>query len=189
MKLGTFARIPVLMAVTLLPAAAASAADAPAPGTRVRVVAADSGRFTGTITGTLVRIGDGSLTILGKDGSSLALPAESVTRIEVSEGVQRKTRKGMFIGAAAGIVLGLAAYEAAKEDDAYGCGLSYAYKKCTRGDQVKFAAMGAAFYGGVGAWFGHRKKTERWRDAPLDRVSVRVTPQDKGARADLRFAF
>lgn len=154
-------------------------------GARVRVTAAVPGRFTGVTVGRLVKFGAEDLTLIDSEaGTVLELPISSVTRLEVSHGRRRHGRLGLLIGAAVGIPLGLAAIS----DSAGGCGFTY-YAPCTTADKVWSAGLSGALFGGLGVLIGHKVVTERWSDAPVDRLRVTVRPERGGGRVAIAFSF
>ncbi len=111
-------------------------------------------------------------------GHILALPPDSVTKLEVSQGQKRNTREGVLIGllvgGVVGAVIGYASYEecVAGRDCLGDLGLG-----------VNVAAGGViGVLGGLvaGAFIGLAVETDRWVDVPLDRLRVSVGPQRDG---------
>jgi hypothetical protein len=181
----------VLLAVTLLTAAARAEESPPlVPGQRLRVTAAAPGRFTGVTVGHLVKVGPDSLTLVDAErGAVTELPVSSITRLEVSQGQRRHTRKGMLIGTAVGAVLAPLMWASLSEDP-LGCGgPARPYRACTTGEKVALTALAFGVSAGGGAWLGHRRKSEEWSDAPVERLRVTVRPDRRGARVALTFSF
>jgi hypothetical protein len=162
---------------------AAVAATSLAPGQRVRLTVA-SPSFNGMMVGNLVRIGPDKLTLVDADrGAVMDLVASSITRIEVGS-VHRQTKKGVLIGLAVGAVLTTAIFAS----DEPTCG-PYMSDPCSTGDNVALSAFSVAFSVGIGAWWGHSKKSERWLEAPLPYARVGVRPERGGGRVRVAFAF
>jgi hypothetical protein len=166
-------------------AKSSGARDTPtlAPGQRVRVTAS-SPSFTGMTVGKLVRIGPDSLTLVDVDrGSVMELAMSSVSRIELGT-VNRQTKKGALIGLAFGAVLTAAIF--ASEEPV--CGPN-GHSACSTGDNAAMSAFAVATSVGVGAWWGHSKKSERWLEAPLPHARVGVRPERGGGSVRLAFTF
>jgi hypothetical protein len=154
-----------------------------APGQRVRVTAS-SPAFTGMTVGKLVKIGPDSLTLVDVErGSVMELALNSVSRIEVGT-LHRQTRKGALIGLAVGAVFTIAIFAS---DEAV-CG-PYGNSPCSTEDNVLMSAFSVAASVGIGAWWGHSKKSEKWLEAPLPGVKVGVRPERGGGRVRLAFSF
>jgi len=170
-----------------LMAVPARAADQPAaePGQRVRIVAAAPGVFQGVATGTLLEIGSESLTVAQAEGAILRLPVASVKRLEVSQGGRRHTRRGLLLGAAAGLAL----VPFVLTDRHLRCGDVANPHECTQGERTGIAVFMVGAFAGGGAWWGHRKQTEQWREAPLDHLKVTVRPTRGGGRVALTLDF
>ncbi len=120
--------------------------------------------------------------IMESNGNVLALPLDSVTKLEVSWG--RKTNTGMgagigfFVGGVVGAVIGYASYEE--------CVGGWACLGDTGPEPYAVAGALVGGFGGlaVGVLIGATSTTDRWRDVPLDRLLVSVGPQRDG-----RFGF
>jgi hypothetical protein len=170
-----------------LTAVPARAADPPAvqPGQRVRIVAAAPGIFQGVATGTLLDAGPETLIVAQAEGGVLRLPRASVTRFEVSEGRRRHTRRGLLIGTAVGLALAPLMWS----DEKMQCGTVDNPRLCTQGERKGIAVFMVGIFAGSGAFWGHRKHTDRWRDAPLDHLKVSVRPTRGGGRVALTLAF
>ncbi len=123
---------------------------------------------------------EGDSLIMESNGNALALPLNSVTKLEVGRGQKSYTVEGalmgLLVGGVAGAVIGYASYE---ECVPKGRGWS-----CEDvGPEV--AALVGGIAGGlggllVGATIGRSSKTDRWREVPLDRLRVSVVPQRDG---------
>ncbi len=121
------------------------------------------------------------------NGNALALPLDSVTKLEVSQARKTNTGKGagigFLLGGLVGAVMGYASYEECVPQGprSWSCiGPNFG---------SKYAALGGALLGGlgglvVGALIGSAVKTDRWREVPLDPVRVSLGPQRDG-----RFGF
>jgi hypothetical protein len=188
MKPGLFRRswAVALCLALLAPVAHAGEAGALTPGQRLRVTAAAPGRFTGVTVGTLVKLESDTVTLVdGASGAVTELPTSSILRVEVSQGRRRHTRRGLLIGAGIGLLAGALAWSGYSET---GCGRrGETYRDCpqdTAGAIAVFATSAA-----VGAWLGHRKQTEQWADAPLQRLSLSVRPARRGAAVALAMSF
>ncbi len=114
-------------------------------------------------------------------GHTLALPLDSVTRLDVSWG--RKTNTGMgaeigfLLGGLAGAFIGLASHEECVPRGWFSCiGPDFGSEG---------AALGGALLGGLGglvvrALIRSAVKTDRWEEVPLDRLRVNLAPQRDG---------
>jgi hypothetical protein len=107
-----------------------------------------------------------------------ALPMESISRIEVSEGRKGHFLTGLAIGTVAGVGLGLSMRSSIEDDlrntdDFYdGIGIAIAGTAA-----VPFGiALGAITGGVVGALW----RSERWREVSTDRLRVAVVPTSRG---------
>ena len=178
--------VAAVLSASLL-AVPAGAADPPSvgPGQRVRIVAAAPGVFQGVATGTLVDINPESLTLAEAEGATLRLPVASVTRIEVSQGRRRGTKRGLLIGAAVGLAFAPLIWS----DKQMQCGPIDNPHLCTEAERKGLSVFMVAALAGGGAWWGHRKQTEEWRDAPLDHLKVTVRPTRGGGRVALTLDF
>ncbi len=123
--------------------------------------------------------------VLGVDeqGTQLAIPVASVTRLEMSRGWKRHTDEGIVYGLVLGLVAGGFVGALTYEPPPPCKGLF-----CDLGDVdlggVERVALGAVigiFIGGVwGALVGTANKTERWEEVPLDQLRVSFAPQRDG---------
>ena len=186
----------ILIAALAVPAARAqeagaeakssgSVATAPglAVGQRLRLTVASSS-FNGMMVGSLTRIGPESLTLVDADrGAVLDLPMNSVTRIEVGS-THRETKKGALIGLAVGAVLTLAVFAS----DEPTCG-AYLNEPCSTEDNLLLSAFSVGASVGIGAWWGHSKKVDRWLEVPVPHARVGVQLERGGGRARLAVAF
>lgn len=128
-------------------------------GQRVRLTAASTD-FTGSATGDLVRVGPDALTLVDpENGMQAELPMAAITRVQIGR-EHRRTRKGLLIGLAIGVLGALAV-------DSADCGSIYEARPCTSGEQMRLRVMVVGVYAGLGAAIGHRKKTMKWTDASL----------------------
>lgn len=179
-----------VFASALLLAASSPADDEPheprtGVGSRVRVTAA-SPAFTGSVIGTLVKLGPDTLMIVDP-GSGLVseLPLDSVQRFEVSRRGSR-ARRGLLIGAAFGVLAAVAI----SSDETITCGgYDEPARLCDNSEKAAYSAFAVGLYGGIGAWIGSRRKTDTWSDAPIGRVRLSLRPAKGGARAGLILTF
>ncbi len=158
-----------------------------APGQRVRVTAA-SPAFTGMAVGNLVKIGPDNLILVDAERGLVAeLPRTSITRVEVGH-QRRQTKKWLLIGLGVG-GLGALAVWGVSGDEGF-CGTLEEPAPCSGGQKVALSAVALGFYGGLGAFIGHRKKTDHWTDAwmqdwkpPAADLTWQVSPTlSRGAR-------
>jgi hypothetical protein len=152
-----------------------------APGARVRFSYAGEGRRTGTVVSLtrdtlVVRLGDGS------PASHLAL--DRVARLEVSEGMESRTRyvkKGLIIGGGIGALAGLIA-------------------PCSGGPEpICVSPLAGAVLGGIGGGAEGSlvglivgvRRSEKWEWVPLEwRHLGLVTPSAaRGRGVGLRISF
>ena len=116
--------------------------------------------------------------IMESNGNALALPLNSVTKLEVGQGQKSYTVEGAIIGLlVGGVAVGAIAVATYEEcEGGYGC----------LGDFGSgFAALVGGLVGGlgggaVGALIGSSVKTDRWKEVPLDRLRVNIVPQRDG---------
>ena len=129
-------------------------------GTRVRVSGTDLltpvvGSYQGVRADSLVFLEDGEAAQIW------AVPIRQVTRLEVSEGWRRGDRRrairwgifGGIGGAAIGYIASSLLQRGADETEKYPKGVNM--------------ALGAAVFGGLGAFLGYNNTIERWRTVPV----------------------
>ncbi len=179
----------ILVAILALTPLTSATAQVPVrPGERVRVTRppicrADTicgGRSPRQSVGTFLAWKSDTL-VVQSNGDTLALPLDSVTRLDVSWGRKTNTGKGAGIGILLGVIAG-----------AFIGGVSYeecvpqGWFSCIGPDfgSEAYAAAGALLggLGGLmaGAIIGTAIKTDRWQEVPLDRVRVSLGPQRDG---------
>ena len=123
--------------------------------------------------------------IMESNGNALALPLDSVTKLEVSQGQKSYTEVGAIIGLLVGGVAGAAIASASVEE----C-VPEGWFSCFGSDMGSgFVSLVGALVGGAGGalfggLIGSAIKTDRWQEVPLDRVRVSLGPQRDG-----RFGF
>jgi hypothetical protein len=177
------------VALALLLAASGGVAGEAPPliaGSRVRVTAV--GALTGRVTGTLAKLGDGTLTVLAENGNVVELEAGSLTRIEVSGGRRDHGRSGLLVGLALGVPLGFFLYDDTRKNSPTACGIEV-YRECNSSDKLAFVLSGA-FLGAAGGWYlGRKGGRETWSPVPLDGLSIAVQPTKGGGRLAVRLSF
>ncbi len=132
----------------------------------------DSRRYVGTFVAW-----KGDTLVVETKGHTLALPLDSVTKLEVSQGQKRNTSEGalmgLLVGGVAGAVVAVAIYEECEP-----CFIDPA--------TFPVAVAMAGVLGGVvtGAIIGSLIETDRWQEVQLHRLRVSLGPQRDG-----RFGF
>jgi hypothetical protein len=130
-------------------------------GSRVRVVAPSA--VSGRVTGTVIEMSEESLVILA-DERPLRVPRQAIEQIELSTGKQRRTLKGMLIGAGIGaVVLPPALHDSCLND----CGSKWSAEYILAG-----VGVGAAWGAGIGALV----KKDRWSSVPVTQVRLGLWP-------------
>ncbi len=180
----------VLLAIlTFVPLASATAQVSVRPGARVRVTTSPPNpcpawntrctrdRLPRHYVGTFVAWMADTLVVETK-GHILALPPDSVTKLDVSRGRKTNTGTGagigLLVGGVVGAVIGYASYE-----ECVGGWACFG----DLGPGVNVVAGGViGGLGGLvtGAFIGLAIQTDRWREVPLDRVRVSLGPQRDG---------
>ena len=112
-----------------------------------------------SISGYVTALDEKSLTLSRDGGPPIALPVASITSLQMVTGSRRATVKGLWLGAAIGGVLGLAA----KVDPDY-CGGDTG-NLCSRGEAIGASALGGAVIGTV---IGVLIKSDRWAPVTLN---------------------
>jgi hypothetical protein len=111
-------------------------------------------------------------------GHILALPPDSVTKLDVSRGRKTNTGTGagigLLVGGIVGAVIGYASYEE--------CVGGWA---CLGDLGPGFNVVAGGVIGGLGglvtgAFIGLAIETDRWQEVPLDRLRVNFGPQRDG---------
>ena len=189
--------------LAFVPLASATAQVPVRPGERVRVtrppLCASNTRcvkWPRQSVGTFLAWEADSL-VVQSNGNSLALPLDSVTKLEVSQGQKSFTLEGAVLGLLAGGVAGAAAeiaagYEKGKKT----CPIFIfaparpSEKSCREEPETwgspswRGATIGAVLGAIAGGLIGARSMSDRWQKIPLEQVRVRVTK-----RRDGRFAL
>jgi hypothetical protein len=130
-------------------------------GSRVRVVSPRA--VSGRVTGTVIEMSAESLVILA-DERPLRVPRDAIEQLEVSTGKQRRTLKGMLIGAGIGaVVVPPALYDSCLSD----CGSKWSAEYILAG-----VGVGAAWGAGIGALV----KKDRWSSVPVTQVRLGLWP-------------
>ncbi len=138
-------------------------AQAPAPGTRVRVTRQSLEDLSREqATGLLRAYTTNELTLLGDSGSLLRIPMESVDNLEISLGMASRAGRGAKIGMGVGLAAtALLMLGIARENS---------------GDQFQGALVflgalvgiaGTAALAGIGALIGAGFRSERWALLPV----------------------
>jgi hypothetical protein len=179
----------VIAVLALVPVTRATAQVSLRPGARVRIarpmICPPHTNCTGgspqQYVGTFVTWSDDTL-LVQSNGSTIVLPLDAVTKLEVSQGQKSNTVVGALVGLLIGGIAGAAIAKATHEECEGGWGCF--------GDLGPRFVAGAGFVigglggGGVGALIGRSIKTDRWEEVPLDRVRVSFGLQREG-----RFGF
>jgi hypothetical protein len=134
------------------------------PGARVRVHQGSE-----SLTGLLVSLDSAGLVIATDKSDTVTAPRTSITAVEVSTGTKSRAGKGALIGlgvgAAAGVIVGLAASSSDNGDFLdYGAGTWAAAMGLT----------GAAIGAGLGALIGSGQQSDKWQPAVLPAIGVRA---------------
>ena len=128
---------------------------------------------------------EGDSLIMESNGNALALPLDSVTKLEVSQGQKSYTVDGaiigLLVGGVAGAAIGYASYQK--------CESQGEFFSCIADFGPAYGALGGALViglggGVVGALIGRLIKTERWAEVPPVRLRV-----SRGPPRDGRFDF
>jgi hypothetical protein len=169
-----------LSAVLLLPPTSTLAGPPEPSGveTRVRIRAPELSKKP--LTGTLAGV-EPDIILLRVDGEArpLTVRRDLVTKWEISRGrhshVGRNAAWGLLGGVVVGTVIAAASYS---EDDLFSQGESL--------------ALGAGFFGGIGAVVGALvgvNKTETWEEVDQRSLRLGVVPVSRGVGVSLRWSF
>jgi hypothetical protein len=158
-----------MIAILLLTPAAAQAEDLLSDGARVRIRMGSGGK---PLVGTIVAIESGTFTIDAQNMlETRVVPRSMVRKLEVSQGLKRKTMKGAWIGLATGTLLGGALTVAMGSS-----GMSP--------DNASFYVITPAVYGAagmaLGALVGTMFRGERWREIDIEDSFLSVGPVPGG---------
>ena len=151
-----------------------------------------SPQLSGQITGDILSSSAEGVTIADAATHAVhAIPASAIQRVEI--GIERrKTKQGLMIGALIGAVSGVIVTADTGNAESV-CGSSngafWVGRPCSSAERVGITIGVAAFYGGVGAWLGHRKTEVQWREVRGPRVSFRLAPALDGGRASVGLSF
>ncbi len=143
-------------------------------GSRVRIT---SSTFDARPTGMVTALDEGELTIAIDERIPLKVPLASITRLETSLGRKRNTLKGLGIGAASGLLLGLV-----MPVDPDNCGY-YSDNFCSRGESLLGGTLGAAL---IGAGIGALIKSDRWSRLTLNATGPASNGRPNLVRVSLR---
>ena len=139
-------------------------------GSRVRIETAGSAvRLVGVIADLNT---DSFLIQTSSQGTAFRVSRDDVLGLEVSRGYRRRTWQGVAAGVLAWLAI-VGAYAAFDTLDESG-------------------VAEPLFIGGLvgaGAVVGSSIKTERWERVPASRVSLRLSPHQRGAQAEIVLAF
>ncbi len=139
------------------------------PGDLVRITAPDLG--INKYTGVLGAVDRDTLTV-GRTRVALA----SVARLDVRWGRKDHVVMGGLIGFVAGAAVGGVIGYAGGDDPPASC-----FMFCTAGDKARVSGV---LLGGAGAVVGLIAgafiKSDRWKEVPLERLSVSIVPQRDG---------
>ena len=157
-------------------------ADATAlvPGTRVRVH-----QGAQSMTGSLLYMDSTSLALVTGRADTVTTPLALITGIDVSRGTKSRAGRGALIGvgvgAASGIIVGIAA---SGSDD--GDFFDFSSGAWATGIGLTGAVLGA----GIGAIIGATQHGDRWQPAVLPTVSVQsVGTDDRRIAVGVRIPF
>jgi len=142
-------------------------------GTKLRVTLGDDTR---RVVGTLLKVDEAGLTVLGAANTSIVIPSRQLTRLEVVQRRKSHWLMGLLIGATTGAVIGALETPgcAGNDGDCY-----------TRGENIGYGALGAGIVGGlVGALY----KTDEWTDVPVSSVASN-RPRLVSRRITLAFSW
>lgn len=161
----------------LLPAGAAAQVFLPPAGARVRVTLASSEKLVGTLSGAhrdtlLVRPVDAQ--------EARALPLGTLTRLEVSRGIESRTGRGALIGLVSGAAAGAASgMIVCAGDNCVNSG-----EDLTTLVPVALGIGGGVVGAGVGALLGSGFHGENWATVPLPRshASLNLRCEPEGLR-------
>lgn len=177
----------LLLAGALIPAVAPAQADtavaadsgAPKPGAAVRVTTRAGRRLEGRLDG--VSAAAVRIRVHTPDGPfPVAIPRDSVARLEVNHPGGRRTLAGGLWGFAAGTA-------AASVLAAANCVVF-----CTRqqeDENNKTVAVGMLGGTVLGALLGATRRSAHWREVPADRIAVTVRPGAHGPGLGLTLRF
>jgi hypothetical protein len=147
-----------------------------AVGGRVRVT---SMAIKGRPEGIVAALDERTLTLVAFEGGlPLKVPLDSITALETSLGRKRNTGKGVAIGIASGLLLGLFL-----PVDASNCGY-YSDNFCSRGEAVTGGLAGGAL---LGAGIGALVKSDRWGTVRLGRATQTRGEPRAGFAVAIRF--
>jgi RNase P/RNase MRP subunit p29 len=161
------------------------------PGTLARVIVS-SPQLSGQISGEVIAATDGNVTIMDSSTRLVhVMSASAIQKVEI--GIERrKTRKGLIIGVLAGALSGLIVTTDTGNSESV-CGKTqdgvWFGRPCSGNEKAGITVALAGFYGGVGAWLGHRRKSIAWSEPIGRRLSFRLEPAIDGGRAALAFSF
>ncbi len=188
--------VTVLVAILAFTPLASATAQVPVgPGARVRVTghffcqplnSNCMGGLPQRYVGTLVTW-EADTLVVQSNGDTLSVPANLVTRLDVSRG--RKTNTGMgagigfLVGGVAGAVVGYGSYEECVPQGFLSC------LGAVGPESLAFAGALIGGFGGLvtGALIGSAIETDHWQEVQLDRVRVSFGPQRTGKGAGIGF--
>ncbi len=134
------------------------------------------------VVGYWVSLDDNQLTLRSETHhSSLVLPLASLTKLEVSQGITSHTGLGAGIGFVIGTVVGGALVIGVCTDEFLG--------PCTIGQVAAGLAITILPPTALGALIGSAIRTEQWKEVPLDRIRVSLTPRGHGLEVSAKFVF
>ena len=161
------------LALAVMPLIAPSArCQEPAVGERLRVKTASS-----TVIGTLDTREPGYLVIQTATIQA-RIPWDSISRLQVSDGMRSNTLKGAIGGIAVSSALGGITYLVACPPADRDSGSESTF--CENSSVGGWIGAFAIFGGLIGAGIGAANKSERWEDVPSDRWRIEVTPDLNG---------
>ncbi len=142
-------------------------------GSRIRLLATTIAKRR--IEGTIIEMDERSLLVGIEADSTLRVPRQAITNLDVSLGKQRKADMGFIIGGGIGVIM-----------------VAIIFSSYLRGSEAwfDFAAIGFVEVGLLGAGIGALIKIDRWSAVPIELVHVGLAPtQGRGMRLSLSLGF
>ena len=146
------------------------------PGARIRITELGSGE-NGRRAGTVVTVGKDTIALrLDRDEATVPISIARITQVEVSQGRQGHTFKGMGLGSLAGA--GAGALVGASSCGTCGGGEDVAADRLL--NTLAWAGIGAGVGMLVGGVIGAVHKNEKWETVPVSRWRLTAGPSRRG---------